>query len=107
MSEGARTAEPLGCRGAHGFEPLPGRSNWLTRIIRGDHMQNELRVGEPDVDPSMPSHVPGVAEGNARGNYEKMPGHLPDGRSTAKRSTGINPDDHDPILPIMPNLSPP
>jgi hypothetical protein len=35
-----------------------------------------------------------------------MPGHLPDGRSTAERSTGINPKAHDPILPAMPNLSP-
>jgi len=59
------------------------------------------------VAPDMPSHVDGVHEGNATGNYEKQPGHLPDGRSTAERSTGINAKTHDAILPEMPNLSPP
>jgi hypothetical protein len=48
-----------------------------------------------------------VREGNSTGNYEKQPGHLPDGRSTARRSTGVRPKPHDPILPGMPNLSPP
>ena len=33
----------------------------------------------------------GIKQGNATGNYEKMTGHLEDGRSTAARSTGINP----------------
>jgi hypothetical protein len=51
--------------------------------------------------------VPGVTEANSVGNYAKMAGHLADGRSTAARSTGINPADHNPILPSMPNLSPP
>jgi hypothetical protein len=57
--------------------------------------------------PDLPSHTAGVPQGNSSGNYEKQPGHLPDGRSTAARSTGINPSAHDPILPQMPNLSPP
>jgi hypothetical protein len=35
-----------------------------------------------------------------------QPGHLADGRSTAERSTGINPKAHEPIDPRMPNLSP-
>jgi len=35
-----------------------------------------------------------------------MSGHLADGRSTAKRSTGINPKGAEPIDPRMPNLSP-
>jgi hypothetical protein len=56
--------------------------------------------------PDMPAHVRGVPEGNARGNYEKMPGHEPDGRSTAERSTGVNPANEQPIDPRMPNLSP-
>lgn len=56
--------------------------------------------------PDMPAHVKGVQVGNARGNYERMPGHLPDGRSTAERSTGINPENERPIDPRMPNLSP-
>jgi hypothetical protein len=66
-----------------------------------------IRVGKPDVTHDKPSHTTGVREGNSVGNYEKQPGHLPDGRSTAKRSTGIRPKDHNPILPGMPNLSPP
>jgi hypothetical protein len=66
-----------------------------------------IRVGKPDVKPDTPSHVKGVKEGNAPGNYEKSPGHLPDGRSTAARSTGISPRKHEPIDPRMPNLSPP
>ncbi|MEU0564413.1 hypothetical protein ABZ297_03305 [Nonomuraea sp. NPDC005983] len=65
-----------------------------------------IRTGRPDVRPDAPSHVKGVAEGNACGNYEKQAGHLPDDRSTAKRSTGINAKAHDPIDPDMPNLSP-
>jgi hypothetical protein len=65
-----------------------------------------IRTGQPDVDPATPSHVPNVSEGNAVGNYEKQAGHLADGRSTAARSTGINPAERDPIDPSMPNLSP-
>ena len=65
-----------------------------------------LKVGKPDVSPDAPAHTPGVREGNSKGNYEKQPGHLPDGRSTAARSTGINPKLHEPIDPRMPNLSP-
>ena len=53
-----------------------------------------------------PAHTPGVKQGNATGNYESMAGHLPDGRSTAERSTGINAAAEQPIDPRMPNLSP-
>lgn len=70
-------------------------------------MVKYLKTGKPDVAPDTPSHIAGVQEGNAPGNYEKQKGHLPDGRSTAARSTGINPEMHDPIAPDMPNLSPP
>ena len=66
-----------------------------------------IRVGNPDVTPDKPSHTKGVLEGNSVGNYEKQKGHLPDGRSTAERSTGIRPKAHNPILPGMPNISPP
>ena len=66
-----------------------------------------LKVGKPDVEPDAPAHIPGVIQGNAPGNYESMKGHLPDGRSTARRSTGVNPDLMEPIDPRMPNLSPP
>lgn len=51
-----------------------------------------------------PTHVKGINEGNASGNYEKMPGHNPDGTSTATRSTGVAKTE--PIAPGMPNLSP-
>jgi hypothetical protein len=60
----------------------------------------------PEVTPDLPSHTPGINQGNAKGNYEKQSGHQPDGRSTAARSTGIDPDNHEPIDPSMPNLSP-
>ena len=66
-----------------------------------------IRVGKPDVSPDKPAHVAGIRQGNSSGNYRKSKGHLPDGRSTAARSTGIRPKAHEPILPGMPNLSPP
>jgi hypothetical protein len=59
-----------------------------------------------DVKPDAPSHVKGIKQGNSKGNYERMPGHKPDGTSTAARSTGINAKDFEPIDPRMPNLSP-
>ena len=46
-----------------------------------------LNLGKADVSPDMPSHVRGIHEGNANGNYEKMEGHKPDGTSNARRST--------------------
>ncbi|MEV1239025.1 hypothetical protein ACIBO2_18180 [Nonomuraea sp. NPDC050022] len=69
-------------------------------------MTGSIKVGRPQARPDMTAHLKGVHEGNSVGNYEQQPGHLPDGRSTAARSTGINPKDHDPIDPAMPNLSP-
>jgi hypothetical protein len=51
-----------------------------------------------------PTHVKGIPRGNARGNYERMAGHKPDGTSTAARSTGVATTE--PIDPTMPNLSP-
>lgn len=59
-----------------------------------------------DVSPDLPAHTPGIKQGNATGNYDKMPGHKSDGTSTAARSTGVNAKDRDPIDPSMPNLSP-
>ncbi len=59
---------------------------------------------KPPVD--LPAHTPGIGQGNSKGNYEAQPGHLPDGSSTAKRSTGIDARGHEPIDPSMPNLSP-
>ncbi len=59
------------------------------------------------VKPTLPSHTKGVHQGNSTGNYEKQKGQLPDGRANAFRSTGIFPEEKDPIHPDMPNLSPP
>jgi hypothetical protein len=67
--------------------------------------EENIRTGMADVKPTALTHVYGVRAGNNPGK-KQMPGHLPNGRSTARRSTGINADDRDPILPEMPNLSP-
>ena len=56
--------------------------------------------------PDAPAHVKGVNQGNSIGNYAKQEGHRPDGTSTARRSTGIDPGGREPIDPRMPNLSP-
>jgi hypothetical protein len=65
-----------------------------------------IRVGKPQTTPDKPAHTPGIKQGNAKGNYEKQPGHLPNGRATAERSTGVNAKARNPIDPRMPNLSP-
>jgi hypothetical protein len=64
----------------------------------------KVNVGSADVKPQTPTHVKGINEGNAKGNYEKMAGHKADGTSTATRSTGVGTTE--PIDPSMPNLSP-
>jgi hypothetical protein len=66
----------------------------------------KLRLGRSQVSTDKPTRVAGTKQGNSTGNYERQPGHLPDGRSTARRSTGINADKREPIDPRMPNLSP-
>ena len=69
-------------------------------------MTEHLRQGDADVAHDTPSHVSGIKSGNTTGNYDKQPGHKPDGRVTARRSTGVNPKAHEPIDPSMPNLPP-
>lgn len=64
------------------------------------------KFGKGGVKPDVSAHTRGIKQGNAKGNYEKQEGHKPDGRSTARRSTGINADAMEPIDPSMPNLSP-
>ena len=66
----------------------------------------KLKLGPFEVTPDLPAHTPGINQGNDTGNYEKMAGHNSDGTSTAERSTGVNPEAHQPIDPSMPNLSP-
>jgi hypothetical protein len=58
------------------------------------------------VRPDLPSHTPGVRQGNSRGNYESQAGHEPDGRRTAESSTGVNAKARNPIDPRMPSLPP-
>lgn len=65
-----------------------------------------VRTGKPQGKPDQPVHVKGIKQGNSTGNYEKQSGHTADGRSTAERSTGINPKSRNPIDPSMPNLPP-
>jgi hypothetical protein len=65
-----------------------------------------IRTGKPDIYTQSLGHTPGVRQGNARGNYERQGGHLPDGRATAERSTGVNPEAANPIDPRMPNIPP-
>jgi hypothetical protein len=80
----------------------------MTTSMKREHPARDvLRVGRADVKPTTPSHTPGTREGNQLGGYEKMKGHFDDDTSDARRSTGINPDLRNPILPGMPKLSPP
>jgi hypothetical protein len=65
-----------------------------------------MRLGRRDTRMDQPTHVPGVKQGNSLGNYERQDGHLPDGTSTAERSTGVNAKAENPIDPAMPNLPP-
>ena len=69
--------------------------------------KGNLTVGRAEVYPSKAAHTRGVREGNAKGGYGREPGHLPDGRSTARRSTGIDWRERNAIDPRVPKLSPP
>jgi hypothetical protein len=40
-------------------------------------------MGKTPPPADLPSHVKGIPQGNATGNYDKMAGHEADGRSTA------------------------
>lgn len=67
-------------------------------------------VGVPDVKPTAPAHVRGVYQGNHHHALQRSRGIHEDGQraeGTARRSTGIRPEDHDVIDPRMPRLSPP
>jgi hypothetical protein len=74
-----------------------------TRVV------GNITVGDPDVEPSAPSHVRGVFQGNHphfghRHKGIEDRGHR--GEGSARRSTGIRPEEHDVIDPRMPKLSP-
>jgi hypothetical protein len=66
----------------------------------------DIRTGAKHTGADKPTHVKGIKQGNSRGNYERQPGHKPDGTSTASRSTGVAAGSSEPIDPSMPNLSP-
>ncbi|MEU6643963.1 hypothetical protein ABZ863_15620 [Saccharomonospora sp. NPDC046836] len=66
----------------------------------------EIRVGKPDVKPDASAHTKGVHQGNSTGGYDRQGGHHRDGTADARRSTGVSPKKHNPILPVMPNLPP-
>lgn len=99
-------------RGQQGGEGWPQQGSAPGQGARGGpgrqegEVGNKLRLGKPQVKTSKPSHVSGVREGNAKGHYKAQPGHLEDGTSTARRSTGINAEKRNPIDPSAPNLSP-
>ena len=64
-----------------------------------------IRTGKPRAKQDDPAHIVGVREGN-KGPYDGQPGHLPDGRATARRSTGVNARAQEVIDPRMPSLPP-
>lgn len=66
----------------------------------------EIRTGPSDAEPDTGTHVKGIEQGNAPGNYDKQTGHKRDGRVTSERSTGVNAEARNPIDPSMPNLPP-
>ncbi|HYZ57211.1 MAG TPA: hypothetical protein VE733_27420 [Streptosporangiaceae bacterium] len=66
----------------------------------------QIRVGKPHVKPDTPTHVKGIIQGNEKDAYNKQAGHHKDGTADARRSTGVHPARHNPILKIMPNLPP-
>jgi hypothetical protein len=74
-----------------------------------------IRVGKPDTKPDAPAHTPRVRQGNNPGGTDQDPGleqtgevgaGRPSMRSTARKSTGINPEKRNPIDPNSPNLPP-
>jgi hypothetical protein len=75
----------------------------------------DIRVGKPDTTHDAPAHTPGVSQGNEPGGIEGDPGLYetgetgagrPTAKSTARKSTGINPEARNPIDPNSPNLPP-
>ena len=69
-----------------------------------------IDIGTPEVRHDLPSHVPGVAQGNRSGGVSKQAGFHTDSegrvRASARRSTGIRARGRTPILPEMPHLTP-
>lgn len=70
-----------------------------------------VTTGKQDVRLTAPSHVRGVRQGNVPDrNRRRELAQLGGGqglRARGRRSTGINPEDREPIDPEMPTLTPP
>ena len=75
----------------------------------------DIRVGKPDTTHDAPAHTPRVNQGNEPGGTDADPGleetgevgaGRPSMTSTARKSTGINPEKRNPIDPNSPNLPP-
>lgn len=73
-----------------------------------------LRVGNADTTHDAPAHTPGIGQGNNPGGEEE-PGIVytgetgagrPTAKSTARKSTSINPEKRNPVDPNSPNLPP-
>lgn len=69
-------------------------------------MTDNLKTGKPDTTHDAPAHTPGIAKGGGKGAYAEQSGHLPDGRATPERSTGVDAGARKPIHPAMPGLFP-
>ena len=69
-----------------------------------------ITVGRADVKPDLPSHVPGVHEGNWPGLADRTRDGNAETAVTSgdpTRSTGVSPRHHGTIDPRMPRLTPP
>jgi hypothetical protein len=69
-----------------------------------------IQVGTKDIEPDAPSHVAGVKQGNWPGHSRRsLRARGDDGEvnGAPTRSTGVSPEDHGPIDPRMPKLTPP
>lgn len=72
-------------------------------------------MGKPDTRPDISAHTPGVRQGNEAGGIDQEPGLYPAGeygagrpgaKSTARKSSGIDAENRNPIDPNSPNLPP-
>ena len=74
-----------------------------------EHTIANVRVGRAQASQAASAHQAGVRRGNATGNFEREQGihATADGaRASARRSTGVNPEGHEPLDPRMPHLTP-
>lgn len=73
-----------------------------------------IRVGNPDTTQDAPAHTPGIGQGNNPEGHENLGivdigetgAGRPSARSTALKSTGVNPGSRNPVHPDSPNLPP-